>query len=658
MTWPSLMTSAFVGLAASMVAVVFTAYQGVRYQRWLPKRDVSESLDALKLHLAEKREEYEELREALYAANDTIRRAEDREKYLELTEERLLELQTREKELRDVEGDLAQKLEQQSIADEKLERTSTELRGVEGELQRQQSQLLSEEEFTHQQASQQQLMLDIRNSTAELKTLETAVGDLEEELELQQAEHDGLRDESDRIRVEKQGLLESVRGLEERRDSLEKHLEELKQESQQLAGPNAAIDEDKSTELLWEPIIVSKQGRSVASLGLSEDDALDRAEAYIKDSGLIYDRRVLRAFHTSLKCSEESPLLVLAGISGTGKSALPTRYAEAMGMHFLNVPVQPGWDSPADLLGFYNHLERRFRPTELTRAMLQLDFVHKAKSSGSTGDWPESACYRTELGDQMLLVLLDEMNLARVEYYFSEFLSRLETRRDIDPSDAIDRMKAELVLDLGTAGKENSQSIRVFPGNNVLFVGTMNEDESTQTLSDKVIDRSNLMRFGKPNRLVLTDEKHDRILQLPEYLPRPVWRGWVDKANELAGGDAATVKRWTDQVNDHLAGIGRPFAHRVAKAIQTYVRHYPDKSEMGLCEAFADQVELRVLPRLRGLDIHDPSAKSTIFGITQLVESELQDQVLSSALEDAMRQAGDQLFHWSGVDRLRPPVTP
>lgn len=132
------------------------------------------------------------------------------------------------------------------------------------------------------------------------------------------------------------------------------------------------------------------------------------------------------AFHTSLKISDRSPLVVLAGVSGTGKSELPRRYAEAFGIHFLNVAVQPRWDGPQDLFGFYDYLDRRFRATELARSLVQMDTIGPRSERGwnPPKDWSKG----NRLNDQMLLVLLDEMNLARVEYYFSEFLSRLETR--------------------------------------------------------------------------------------------------------------------------------------------------------------------------------------------------------------------------------------
>jgi hypothetical protein len=90
-------------------------------------------------------------------------------------------------------------------------------------------------------------------------------------------------------------------------------------------------------------------------------------------SNLKYNDRTIRAFHTSLKINDISQMTVLAGVSGTGKSLLPRRYAEAMGLHFLQIAVEPRWDSPQDLLGFYNYVEKRYRSTDLARPIHRID---------------------------------------------------------------------------------------------------------------------------------------------------------------------------------------------------------------------------------------------------------------------------------------------
>ena len=153
--------------------------------------------------------------------------------------------------------------------------------------------------------------------------------------------------------------------------------------------------------------------------------------------------------------------------------------------------MQPRWDSPQDLFGFYNYLEKRYKATELARALVQFERFNQ-------GDFRSGNAEIYDRSDRMLLVLLDEMNLARTEYYFSEFLSKLETRRMVDENKPKDRARAEIALDMG--GSLDGKTLSLYPGRNVFFVGTMNEDESTQSLSDKVIDRATVLRFWRPKR--------------------------------------------------------------------------------------------------------------------------------------------------------------
>ena len=160
------------------------------------------------------------------------------------------------------------------------------------------------------------------------------------------------------------------------------------------------------------------------------------------------------------------------------------------------------------------------------------------------------------------------MNLARVEYYFSEFLSRLETRRGIDQDDPRDRRKAEIALEVGlrsparTNGKvrnprlpSSQPTMQLYVGTNVLFVGTMNEDETTQSLSDKVIDRANVLRFGRPARLAR--DPADRASnpttkskgELRRSLRFETWQGWVKSEDTLDGAVSEQVDHWIESLN-------------------------------------------------------------------------------------------------------------
>ena len=129
----------------------------------------------------------------------------------------------------------------------------------------------------------------------------------------------------------------------------------------------------------------------------SEADALEDVHHYLRDLKLSYDRRTVTAFHTALKINDTSQLTVLAGVSGTGKSLLPRRYAEAMGHALRPIAVEPRWDSPQILLGFYNYIEKRYRATDLARSL------HPLWTRTNTATLADAA-----FRDQMMLVLLDE----------------------------------------------------------------------------------------------------------------------------------------------------------------------------------------------------------------------------------------------------------
>lgn len=257
----------------------------------------------------------------------------------------------------------------------------------------------------------------------------------------------------------------------------------------------------------------------------TEADALHAVSDYLERYDLDYSRRTVHAFHTALKVNDNSQLTVLAGVSGTGKSLLPRRYAEAIGIHFLQIAVEPRWDSPQDLLGFYNYIEKNYRATDLARMLVHMDPFTSLKSAA-----------KSDYADHMALVLLDEMNLARVEYYFSEFLSWLEARpRYNDAGD--ERKRADALIPVDIRGLKSP--ISLFPSHNVLFAGTMNDDESTQALSDKVLDRSNILQFAAPNfephgEFRRTDSS--KKLELPnEAQSFKSWRAWVRPSSSFNG---------------------------------------------------------------------------------------------------------------------------
>jgi hypothetical protein len=349
----------------------------------------------------------------------------------------------------------------------------------------------------------------------------------------------------------------------------------------------------------------------------SEADFLTQFNEYLNAKGLVFPERIIKAFHTSLKVQDISALVILAGISGTGKSELPQAYSEFIGAPLVMLPVQPRWDSPQDLQGFYNYIEKKYKPTELMHYLYQ--HHHDKNFNG-----------------RMVLVLLDEMNLARVEYYFSDFLSKLETRRN---------KSTYLDIEVGSI-KLSDNERRVIIPEEFLFVGTMNEDETTQSLSDKVLDRANVLTFGQPTELKLRGDKKANPAIPTEYLSWNDFKGWM---NEPIQGHTDIVKDYIDRANTIMEQLGRPFAHRVYQSIAKYVANYPNANndESIMKSAIADQFGQKLLPKLRGIMVDDSNVKPHLDSLKSLI-NELQDEALNRAFDKACEGQYGQ-FQWKGM---------
>ena len=190
---------------------------------------------------------------------------------------------------------------------------------------------------------------------------------------------------------------------------------------------------------------------------------------------LYYSLDTIRVFFASLAASERaSRLLILQGLSGTGKSSLPRMVAEALGVECKLVPVQPSWRDNRELLGYDNDFTNRFKETEFTK------FLYEASAVPNR--------------NKVYFIVLDEMNLARIEYYFADFLSVLEKP---DQAEWI----VPLVSGYSEADEEqrpkyldySNEAANVCVTNNIWFVGTANNDDSTSLITDKVYDRAQVL---------------------------------------------------------------------------------------------------------------------------------------------------------------------
>ena len=426
---------------------------------------------------------------------------------------------------------------------------------------------------------------------------------------------------------------EEIQSLAVRKEVLEQDVKKLNGQ----AGGTSGNSEDMLADLERPPMPL-ETALITKPAAQNEKEAIDDVRDYLKKLKLSYDRRTVAAFHTALKINDNAQLTVLAGVSGTGKSLLPRRYAEAMGIKFLPIAVEPRWDSPQDLLGFYNYIERRFRATDLARSLVQMDPYNT--SGLSTGKY----------NDHMMLVLLDEMNLARVEYYLSEFLSRLEARPEFaSVSDKHKRADSNIPIDI--RGRLEGP-VKLFPSHNMLFVGTMNDDESTQSLSDKVLDRSNIMQFSAPDSF----PKQEKSIEVPSnksHRSFAQWRRWIKHSDQLDGAKKQKAERVIKELAQVMEACSRPFGHRLNSAMLSYIANYLSGGNKGedLEEAMADQIEFRILPKLRGIPIndHDVVFKS----LRTLISHELGDTSFAERLEKIVEQQRDAggLFNWRGYTR-------
>ena len=249
------------------------------------------------------------------------------------------------------------------------------------------------------------------------------------------------------------------------------------------------------------------------------------------------------------------------------------------------------------MLGFFNSIDNKFDTQPVLRFLAQSQkkwIEHTAENEGYPG-----------LQDAVCLILLDEMNLAHPELYFAEFLSKLELRRGMKGADV-----PFLPVKIGTGLPPYQLPL----GRNVLWTGTMNQDETTKSLSDKVLDRSIIIHFPRPTelkrrlKLAPLDEKNrGRILH------KVSWQAWLSQDSSFSDDAVKPFKQFIEGMNAALSVAGRAIGHRVWQSIEYYMANYPDvraaqkandKDALAkaLHIAFEDQLVQKVMPKLRGID--------------------------------------------------------
>ncbi len=460
--------------------------------------------------------------------------------------------------------------------------------------------LLAQEEFTRikfEKDSLEQAYNRLSEENRSLSTIRKGREELEEKIADLERRNKILSDQRDNIEAYNNKLQEDLERLQasyERGEEREERIKHIQKPLEQILYKERASDDDIN-EIQW------------------LNDIQDKFDLV----GFNFPSRILKAFHTSLKTAEWSPITVLAGVSGTGKSKLPELYAQFGGLNFLNTPVQPNWDSMESMLGFYNSIDNYFDAQPVLRFLAQSQL-------------PPSEHYPNGLADVMNLVLLDEMNLAHIELYFADFLSKLEERRG---------KKTVPNIPVKIGAKQDPYLIPM--GRNVLWVGTMNQDETTKSLSDKVLDRGVVINFPRPERLERMKKLTDPSSHASKLITKRQWgRWWVEKSS-FNEDQIAPFKFFVEQMNISLSKVGRALGHRVWQSIEYYMSNYPDVLEAqrknddsslakAMKVAFEDQLVQKVMPKLRGIETRGASRTECL----DKIEAQIKEGIKEYTMKD------------------------
>lgn len=311
----------------------------------------------------------------------------------------------------------------------------------------------------------------------------------------------------------------------------------------------------------------------------SNKEMIHHIKSYIKSKGFTYDDNEVENLYLSIKTK---PFVMLAGISGTGKTKIVELFAEAISSTNENgryklIPVKPNWSDSSDLLG-YKNINGEFQSGPLTRILIKAG--------------------REENLDKPFFVCLDEMNLARVEYYFSDLLSILETRK-IDESC---RVVTNYVIDEDYL--ENENDIEMYGSltipENLYFIGTVNMDETTYPFSKKVLDRANTIEFTHINLELLPsgNEPINTIDGNNEFL-----KSRFINMKDIVTSDKLYVPKIIEElveINKLLQIVNLHIGYRVRDEFTMYMLYNKDLNLLDEDDAFDMQLMQKILPRIQG----------------------------------------------------------
>lgn len=320
-----------------------------------------------------------------------------------------------------------------------------------------------------------------------------------------------------------------------------------------------------------------------------------------REDSLYYDERTIRTFIAGFASSR---LMILEGLSGTGKSSLPRAFQDFIGSHTITVPVQSSWKDRNDLLGFYNDFKKQYKETEFLKAL------YKATSDPNN----------------IYVIVLDEMNLSRIEYYFADLLSVLEK--------PVEEWKIELISDYASiTPNQDAWPKLISEGklqicDNTWFVGTANRDDSTFMITDKVYDRSVVLTFDKKG------EKEKVSYAPPIKMNNEDFQKLLTRAERFTDSKSETrfreMLRTLDEQVRELFQI--TFGNRIANQLEKFVPVYLACGGT-VDEAVDVMFSRKVLRKLEG--IYDENTKANLELLKD--EIELQEYKLPITIEAIKR---------------------
>jgi 5-methylcytosine-specific restriction endonuclease McrBC GTP-binding regulatory subunit McrB len=329
---------------------------------------------------------------------------------------------------------------------------------------------------------------------------------------------------------------------------------------------------------------------------LTNKELIDHIHSYIESRGFLYTIEEVTNLFLSIKTK---PFVILSGISGTGKTKIVQWFAESVGAtedngQFTLIPVRPDWNDSSDLLGYLD-IKGDFKKGPLTKVI---------EIAEDNSDLPYFA-------------LLDEMNLARVEHYFSDILSVMESRKWQDGK----------IVTSNLLTKEIAKRDIKLP-TNLYIIGTVNMDETTHPFSKKVLDRANTIEFNRVELSNLTFlEESNKVEAIS--VPDSKFRSRYLHLKDLYSANKDLVIKVTDElenINKPLQLINAHVGYRVRDEICFYLDYNEDGDLLRYEEAFDHCILQKILPRISGSDKRVEQLLSELYNLfTGKVYKEGQD---------------------------------